>query len=62
VVVSDYRVYVLKNLHGRHYVGISENLELRLRQHNAGLSKKWTGAHRPWEVVWQFGPLSLGEA
>jgi len=59
--MSDYCVYVLRNEEGRHYIGLSEDPGRRLLQHNAGLSK-WTRPHRPWKMVWQKGPLSLGEA
>jgi putative endonuclease len=59
--MSDYWVYILQNLQGRYYVGLSDDPLLRLVQHNAGLSR-WTRPHRPWTMVWQSGPLSLGEA
>jgi len=35
----------------RFYVGISEDVERRLTQHNYGLSK-WTSRHRPWALVY----------
>jgi len=36
-----YKVYILQNLKGMFYIGPSENVEVRLKQHNAGFSK-WT--------------------
>ena len=39
------QVYVLQNPAGRHYLGLSENVNTRLAQHNDGQSK-WT-ATRP---------------
>jgi len=36
-------VYVIENPDGKRYVGLSEDVPLRLRQHNDGLSK-WTPA------------------
>jgi predicted GIY-YIG superfamily endonuclease len=56
-----YRVYVLRNPDGRHYIGLSEDVAKRLVQHNAGESK-WTAKHRPWELLWQSMPMSLSEA
>jgi putative endonuclease len=56
-----YRVYVLQNATGRHYIGLSENVPERLAQHNAGESK-WSAKHRPWKLVWQSPELSLTAA
>lgn len=35
------------------YTGITNNLEKRVRMHNAGIGAKFTRAGRPWEVVYQ---------
>ncbi len=56
-----YQVYVLQNPANRFYIGLSENLERRLAQHNAGESK-WTAKHRPWTRVWNSKALSLTDA
>lgn len=51
--VSDkpYFVYILWSPSAsRFYIGISEDPEIRLLQHNAGGSK-WTARHMPWEPV-----------
>ena len=32
-------VYILENLNGSHYIGMSENVPRRLREHNAGQVK-----------------------
>jgi len=56
-----YRVYVLLNLQARRYIGLTENLERRLQQHNAGVSK-WTKNRGPWKLVWQSEPMSLSDA
>jgi putative endonuclease len=56
-----YWVYVLRNPAGKFYTGVSEDVTLRLEQHNAGASK-WTKKFRPWVLVWQQGPMTLGEA
>jgi len=56
-----YRVYILQNPSRRYYIGLSENVGMRLLQHNEGISK-WTAKHRPWILVWQSDELSLSEA
>jgi putative endonuclease len=58
---KEYWVYVLRNPGGTFYIGLTADLQRRLDQHNEGESK-WTAKHRPWELVWQRGPLSLSEA
>src|SRR5438552_1745744 len=53
--VSDkpYFVYVLwsDSVH-RFYIGISEDPQSRLQQHNSGIGHGWTARHRPWRLVW----------
>jgi putative endonuclease len=56
-----YRVYVLQNSVGSFYIGLSEDIAVRLAQHNAGVSK-WTKSRGPWGLVWSSDPLSLSEA
>jgi len=58
---TTYRVYVLENPAGRHYIGLSEDVVARLAQHNAGESK-WTAKYRPWKLVWQSEVLDLSAA
>ena len=60
-MAADYRVYVLRNSEGRFYIGLSEDPQHRLQQHNDGISR-WTKAGRPWRIVWQSETHSLGEA
>jgi putative endonuclease len=49
---KPYFVYILWSASGqRFYVGISEDPEQRLVQHNAGEMRGWTTRHRPWELV-----------
>jgi putative endonuclease len=45
-------VYLLESLHhaGRRYVGITDNLRVRLHEHNAGKSPH-TSKFAPWRVV-----------
>jgi putative endonuclease len=59
--VIRYQVYVLQNPAGKFYVGLSENVALRLAQHNSGISK-WTKSRGPWALVWSSDFLNLSEA
>jgi putative endonuclease len=59
--VTLYQVYVLRNPSGKFYIGLSENVAVRLAQHNSGISK-WTKAWVPWTLVWSSNLLSLSEA
>ena len=56
-----YRVYVLRNLHGRFYVGLTDDISRRLDQHNQGISQ-WTRSKGPWELVWQSNDMELSAA
>lgn len=61
-VPCDYLVYILVSLAprshsssgspGRTYVGLTNNLARRLRQHNGDIAggARYTRAHRPWQV------------
>ena len=45
-------VYVLySDSAGRFYIGSSDDVSKRLRQHNEGLSR-WTRGRGPWRLVW----------
>ncbi|MGJ8638032.1 MAG: GIY-YIG nuclease family protein [Opitutaceae bacterium] len=58
---SEYQVYVLRNLTGKYYIGLSEDVLNRLDQHNIGLSK-WTAKYRPWTIIWTSDLMSLSDA
>ena len=48
---KPYFVYVLWSAGGRcFYIGISEDPDKRLRQHNES-GRGWSSRHRPWEMV-----------
>jgi predicted GIY-YIG superfamily endonuclease len=57
----SYKVYLLKNNCGTRYIGITDNVERRLKDHNDGISR-WTASRRPWELIWQSCDLDLGDA
>ena len=44
-------LYLLRSIPtGKHYIGISADVETRLREHNTK-SGRWTSAYKPWEVL-----------
>ncbi len=55
-----YSVYILKSLAvQKSYVGMTNNLERRLKQHNAG-RHSYTKRHLPWEIIYteQYATLT----
>jgi len=46
-----YFVYVLKNPSNKHYIGLTSNIEKRLKKHNTG-SGRWTKYKGPWELAY----------
>jgi putative endonuclease len=58
---EDYYVYVLRNLAGRHYIGLTGDIVHRLNQHDSGVSE-WTGSRGPWTLLWQSEKLTLSRA
>jgi putative endonuclease len=56
-----YQVYLISNPDGRRYMGLSEDVALRVTQHNASLSK-WTSKYGPWTLGWTSRPMPLGDA
>ena len=58
---SIYQVYVLQNPKGQKYIGLSEEIQKRLKDHNSGESR-WTRGKGPWSLVWGNGFLNLSDA
>ena len=56
-----YQVYILQNNKGIFYIGLSEDIALRLEQHNRGISN-WTRSRGPWSLVWASASMPLSEA
>ena len=56
-----YRVYVLRNSEGKFYIGFTENVAVRVQQHNSGMTPSTRGKG-PWELLWQSNPLELTDA
>ena len=58
----NYHVYILKSLkNGRHYTGITIDLERRLIEHNEG-STKSTRPHVPYERIWSSEIMTKSDA
>ncbi len=55
---SSYKVYVIQNLQGRFYIGLSDEVLRRLDEHNTGISK-WTSGKGPWSLSWMSEAMSL---
>ena len=56
-----YRVYVLQNPAGRFYIGLSEDVAVRLKQHDSGVSQ-WTRSRGPWTLAWTSEAMSFPAA
>jgi predicted GIY-YIG superfamily endonuclease len=50
-----------KAVQAKFYIGLSENVTLRVQQHNAGLTRSTRG-RGPWKLVWQSDTLKLSDA
>jgi len=63
---GPYWVYVLKNPAGRFYVGSTDNLSKRIKQHNPQSadynSTKYTHKNGPWELVYYESFQTRSEA
>ena len=57
-----YFVYVIKSeIDGRIYVGFSENVQKRIKEHNSGKTKSTKG-YRPWQLFFTLECESRKEA
>ena len=56
-----YRVYVIRNRVGKFYIGLSDDIDGRINQHNVGHSK-WTRGKGPWTLIWQSEEMNLSSA
>ena len=62
MIMTSYWVYVLwSQTRRRFYIGVSEDADQRLIDHNAGVSQ-WTRGTGPWKKIWQREFASLSEA
>jgi putative endonuclease len=57
----NYKVYVIQNPAGKRYIGITDDVNRRLLDHNSGVSQ-WTKGKGPWSLVWTSEAMSLSDA
>jgi len=59
-----WQVYLIENVRGRYYIGITTDIKRRLRQHNGEIKggAKATRAGRPWKVIYTEEFKSRGSA
>ena len=50
---APYYVYILECSDGSFYIGITNDMERRLRAHNEGIASKYTRSRRPVKVRYQ---------
>ena len=60
-MLAAYCVYVLQNAEDRFYIGVTDDLDRRIEDHNCGKAR-WTKNRGAWVRVWQSEKLSLGDA
>jgi putative endonuclease len=58
----EFWAYMLRCSDGSYYTGHTDNLELRLAQHRAGMGSDWTRRRLPAELVWHQSFPSREEA
>ena len=56
-----YRVYAIQNRAGKFYIGLSDDVDRRIDQHNIGDSR-WTRGKGPWVLMWQSEEMNLSDA
>ena len=57
-----YYVYILKSLHGsQHYIGITNNVVRRLKEHNSNKTFS-TKRYSPWALVYVEGYADIEDA
>ena len=50
--MNKYYVYVIKSSEGYIYKGMTEDLELRMKQHNDGTLSFWTKRGTDWQLIY----------
>ncbi|MBN2200964.1 GIY-YIG nuclease family protein [bacterium] len=50
---KTYAVYVLRSNEGRMYIGYSQDVEKRIRQHNAAGNRGWTRRFTGWKEIYR---------
>jgi putative endonuclease len=60
--MQTYFCYILECADGSYYVGVAEDAQRRLNEHNDGKGAVWTARRRPVELVWSEAHESLSSA
>ncbi len=47
-----YFIYIIRCTEGRYYIGSTENIEQRIKQHNSKQFSCWTSRYNQWELVY----------
>lgn len=50
-ILQPYTVYILKCSDNSYYVGVTNDIDRRLNEHQEGLTKGYTSSRRPLELV-----------
>ena len=59
---QNWYVYILRCADGTLYTGITNDLDRRLKAHNAGTASKYTRVRRPVTMVYQKNADTKGDA
>jgi putative endonuclease len=60
---KPYFLYILWSVPGkRFYIGISDNPERRLEQHNSPNQRGWTRRYQPWTLIYREEHADYGSA
>ena len=51
--MKKYYVYVIKSIEGHKYIGMTEDLELRMNQHNDKTLSFWTKRGTDWKLIYK---------
>ncbi len=51
--MNKFFIYVIKSKEGYKYIGMTEDLELRLKQHNDKTLSFWTKRGTEWELIYK---------
>lgn len=54
-------IYILKSIAGRYYIGSTNNIDKRLKEHNLGKTRS-TKNFRPWHIVYSEQFSNIAEA
>ena len=59
--MGNYKVYIIKSINQKYYIGQTNDLEDRLKRHNTNRNK-YTKGRGPWEIVISYDTETRSEA